>query len=51
MDMWETAEWKGDLSKMRPGLGECVRESNRIWQALPDGAVYHCFRHNGLLHT
>ena len=49
VEMWEAVEWKGDLLKMRPGLGECLRETNRIWQTLRDGAVYHCFRHSGML--
>ena len=49
VEMWEGVQWQGDLSKMRPGLGECLREANRIWQALPDGCVYNCFKHSGLL--
>ena len=47
--MYERVEWQGDLTKVRPNVGKCVIEAAKIWRQIPDGVIYNCFRHTGIL--
>ena len=47
--MYEKVNFEGNLTKVRPNVGKCVIEAVKTWNMMPDGAIYNCFKHTGIL--